>query len=229
MKTIKLTFVLLLAITTSVFAQKPSLELLSPTNHALLLIDHEGQMGFAVNGIDPVQLRNNVGLVAGTSKIFNVPTVVTTVAAESFAGPVFPEIAEFYPNEAEYVDRTTMNTWEDANAHKAITGKNKKKIVMAGLWTSVCIVGPALSAISEGYEVYVITDASGDISQEAHDMAVQRMIQVGAKPITSMQYLLELQRDWARSETYEAVNLLAMRFGGGYGLGLQYARKMLKH
>ncbi|TDU34324.1 nicotinamidase-related amidase [Gelidibacter sediminis] len=229
MKTIKLTFVLLLAMTTSVFAQKPSAELLTPTNHSLLLIDHEGQMGFAVNGIDPVQLRNNVGLVAGASKIFNIPTVVTTVAAESFSGPVFPEISEFYPNEAEYVDRTTMNTWEDVNAHKAITGKNKKKIVMAGLWTSVCIVGPAMSAIAEGYEVYIITDASGDISQEAHDMAVQRMIQVGAKPITSMQYLLELQRDWARGETYEAVNQLAMRFGGGYGLGIQYARKMLKH
>lgn len=229
MKTIKLTVVLFLAITLNAFAQKPSPELLNPTNHSLLLIDHEGQMGFAVNGIDPVQLRNNVGLVAGTSKIFNVPTVVTTVAAESFAGPVFPEIIEFYPNESSYVDRTTMNTWEDENAHKAITGKNKKKIVMAGLWTSVCIVGPAMSAINDGYEVYIITDASGDISQEAHDMAVQRMIQAGAKPITSMQYLLELQRDWARSETYEAVNQLAMRFGGGYGLGLQYARKMLKH
>lgn len=229
MKTIKLTFVLFLAITLNAFAQKPSPELLNPTNHSLLLIDHEGQMAFAVNGIDPIQLRNNVGLVAGTSKIFNIPTVVTTVAAESFAGPVFPEVIEFYPNESEYVDRTTMNTWEDVNAYKAITGKNKKKIVMAGLWTSVCIVGPALSAINDGYEVYIITDASGDVSQEVHDMAVQRMVQAGAKPITSMQYLLELQRDWARSETYEAVNQLAMRFGGGYGLGLQYARKMLKH
>ncbi|MBO3099487.1 hydrolase [Gelidibacter pelagius] len=229
MKTIKLSFVLFLAITLNTFAQKPSPELLDPTNHSLVLIDHEGQMGFAVNGIDPVQLRNNVGLVAGASKIFNIPTVVTTVAAESFSGPVFPEIIEFYPNESEYVDRTTMNTWEDVNAYKAITGKNKKKIVMAGLWTSVCIVGPAMSAISDGYEVYVITDASGDISKEAHDAAMQRMIQVGVKPITSMQYLLELQRDWARSETYEPVNQLVMRFGGGYGLGVQYARKMLKH
>lgn len=229
MKTIKLTFVLFLAITLNAFAQKPSPELLNPTNHALLLIDHEGQMAFAVNGIDPVQLRNNVGLVAGASKIFNVPTIVTTVAAESFSGPVFPEIIEFYPNEDEYVDRTTMNTWEDENAFKATTGINKKKLVMAGLWTSVCIVGPAMSAINDGYEVYVITDASGDVSKEAHDAAMQRMIQVGVKPITSMQYLLELQRDWARSETYEAVNQLVMRFGGGYGLGVQYARKMVKH
>ncbi|MFD2551127.1 isochorismatase family protein [Bizionia sediminis] len=229
MKAIKLTFVLVLAITLQAIAQKPSPELLDPTNHSLVLIDHEGQMAFATNSIDPVELRNNVGLVSGTAKIFNIPTVVTTVAEESFSGPVFPEIIEFFPNNKEYIDRTTMNTWEDENAYKAIIGKGKKKIVMAGLWTSVCVVGPVLSAINDGYEVYVITDASGDISKEAHDMAIDRMVQAGAKPITSLQYLLELQRDWARSETYEAVNQLAMRFGGGYGLGIQYARKMLKH
>ncbi len=229
MKTIKLTFVLLLAVTFNAIAQKPSPELLNPTNHSLVLIDHEGQMAFATNSIDPVELRNNVGLVSGTAKIFNIPTVVTTVAEESFSGPVFPEILEFFPNNKEYIDRTTMNTWEDENAYKAITGKSKKKIVMAGLWTSVCVVGPVLSAINDGYEVYVITDASGDISKEAHDMAIDRMVEAGARPITSLQYLLELQRDWARSETYEAVNQLAMRFGGGYGIGIQYARKMLKH
>jgi len=219
----------MLALTMNVFAQNPSPELLNPTNHALLLIDHEGQMGFATKSIDMIELRNNVGLVSGASKIFNIPTVVTTVAEKSFSGPVFPEISEFYPNQAEYIDRTTMNTWEDVNAHKAITSKKKKKIVMAGLWTSVCIVGPVTSAINDGYEVYVITDASGDISKEAHDMAIQRMIQIGARPITSLQYLLELQRDWARSETYEAVNQLAMRFGGAYGIGIQYSRAMVKH
>ena len=99
-----------------------------------------------------------------------------------------------------------MNTWEDVNAHKAITGKNKKKLVFAGLWTSVCIVGPVLSAIDEGYDVYVITDASGDISKEAHDQSITRMVQAGAHPITSVQYVLELQRDWARKETYKPVN-----------------------
>lgn len=229
MKNLHLIWLTLMLLSTHAFAQKPSPELLTPDNHALLLIDHEGQMAFAVNGIDPIQLRNNVGLVSGASKIFDIPTVVTTVAEDSFSGPVFPEISEFYPNKKEYIDRTTMNTWEDKNAHKAITGKNKKKLVMAGLWTSVCVVGPVVSALDEGYDVYVITDASGDVSPEAHDMAVQRMIQAGAKPITSLQYLLELQRDWARSETYEEVNQLAMRFGGGYGLGIQYARKMLKH
>ncbi|PRD47565.1 hydrolase [Sphingobacterium haloxyli] len=212
------------------FAQKPSPELLSPTNHSLLLIDHEGQMAFATHSISTTELRNNTALVAGASKIFKVPTVVTTVAEKSFSGPVFPEIQEFYPEATSgYVDRTTMNTWEDINAHKAITGKGKKKIVMAGLWTSVCIVGPVLSAISEGYDVYVITDASGDVTKEAHDQAVTRMVQEGAKPITSLQYLLELQRDWARQETYKPVNDLVVKYGGAYGIGVQYAREMLKH
>ena len=211
------------------FAQKPSPNLLNPTNHTLVLIDHEGQMAFATKSIDAIELRNNVGLIAGTSKIFKVPTVVTTVAEKSFSGPVFPEILEAFPNTAQYIDRTTMNTWEDVNAHKAITGKNKKKLVFAGLWTSVCIVGPALSALTDGYEVYVVTDASGDVSKEAHDQAVTRMVQAGAEPITSLQYLLELQRDWARGETYQAVTDLAVKYGGAYGVGIQYAREMVKH
>ena len=211
------------------FAQKPSPNLLNPTNHTLVLIDQEGQMAFATKSIDAIELRNNVGLIAGTSKIFKVPTVVTTVAEKSFSGPVFPEILEAFPNTAQYIDRTTMNTWEDVNAHKAITGKNKKKLVFAGLWTSVCIVGPALSALTDGYEVYVVTDASGDVSKEAHDQAVTRMVQAGAKPITSLQYLLELQRDWARGETYQAVTDLAVKYGGAYGVGIQYAREMVKH
>ena len=228
MKKVILSFVL--GVTSlSGFAQKPSPNLLNPTNHTLVLVDHEGQMDFATKSIDAIDLRNNVGLVAGASKIFNVPTVVTTVAEHSFSGPVFPEILEAYPDRTKYIDRTTMNTWEDANAYKAITGKGKKKIVFAGLWTSVCIVGPTLSALSEGYEVYVITDASGDVSKEAHDQAISRMVQAGAKPITSLQYLLELQRDWARGETYKAVTDLAVKYGGAYGLGIQYAREMLKH
>ncbi|MEJ8819476.1 hydrolase [Lacibacter sp. H407] len=212
------------------FAQKPSPELLNSTNHALVLIDHEGQMAFATKNITTDELRNNVGIVAGASKIFKVPTVVTTVAEKSFSGPVFPEIQEFYPEATSgYIDRTTMNTWEDLNAYKAITGKNKKRLVIAGLWTSVCIVGPTLSAINEGYDVYVITDACGDVSKEAHDQAVTRMVQAGATPITSIQYLLELQRDWARQETYKPVTDLVKKYGGSYGLGILYAHDMLKH
>nr|WP_315035779.1 hydrolase [uncultured Chryseobacterium sp.] len=218
----------LLSLTAS--AQNPGKALLNPTNHALVLIDHEGQMAFATKSISMEELRNNVALVAGGSKIFNIPTVVTTVAEKSFAGPVFPEISEVYPQATTgYVDRTTMNTWEDAGAHKAITGKNKKKLVFAGLWTSVCIVGPVLSAIDEGYEVYVVTDASGDISKEAHDQSITRMVQAGAHPITAVQYVLELQRDWSRKETYKPVNDLMKKYGGAYGIGIQYAQEMLKH
>jgi nicotinamidase-related amidase len=209
---------------------KPSNHLLSPDNHALVLIDYEGQMAFATKSISITELRTNAAIISGASRIFNVPTVVTTVAEESFSGPVFPEIEEFYPQATSgYIDRTSMNTWEDGPAYKAITGKGKRKLVMAGLWTGVCIVGPALSAMDEGYDVYVVTDACGDVSVEAHERAVQRMVHAGVKPITSVQYLLELQRDWARQETYVAVTDLMKRFGAGYGIGIQYAQHMNKH
>lgn len=209
---------------------KPSSQLLSPSNHALVLIDFEGQMGFATNSISLSELRTNTAIIAGASKIFNVATLVTTVAEQTFSGPVFPEVEEFYPQATSgYIDRTSMNTWEDKAAYEAIVGFQKKKLVLAGLWTGVCIVGPALSAMAEGYEVYVITDACGDVSVEAHERAVQRMIQAGAVPVTSVQYLLELQRDWARQETYPAVTSLMKKYGGAYGIGIQYAHNMLKH
>jgi nicotinamidase-related amidase len=211
-------------------AQKPSVELLNPSNHVLTLIDHEGQMIFPVKSIDVIELRNNVALVAGATKIFNVPTIVTTVDEKGFSGPVIPEVELFYPKATSgYIDRTTMNSWEDANFYKAITTNGKKKIVFAGLWTSVCIVGPALSAIAEGYEVYIITDACGDVSSEAHNMAIQRMCAAGAKPMTSIQYLLELQRDWARASTYDATINLVKKYGGTYGIGAQYFNEMIKH
>lgn len=209
---------------------KPSPNLLSPENHALVLIDFEGQMAFATKSIAITELRTNVAIIAGASKIFNIPTIVTTVAEDSFSGPVFPEIEEFYPQAASgYIDRTSMNTWEDEPAYKAITGTGKQKLVLAGLWTGVCIVGPALSAIAEGYEVFVITDACGDVSTEAHERAIQRMVHAGVKPVTAVQYLLELQRDWARTETYVAVTDLMKKYGAGYGLGIHYAHHMLKH
>lgn len=215
---------------TFAFAQSPSPKLLNPSNHTLVLIDHEGQMAFATTSQPMIELRNNTGLIAKSSKIFNVATVITTVAEKSFSGPVFPEIEAVYPEAStQYYDRTTMNTWEDKPTRDAIVKTGKKKIVLAGLWTSVCIVGPALSALTDGYEVYVITDACGDVSKEAHDMAVQRMIQAGAQPMTSLQYMLELQRDWSRQGTYKPVTDAAVEFGGSYGIGIQYSREMLKH
>ncbi len=233
MKTIKLTFVFILALTMNIFAQNPNndpslagSQLLDADDHSLILIDHEGQMAFAVQSIDIQTLRNNTGLVAGAAKLFNVPTIVTTVAEKSFSGPLFPEISEYFGDMSQYIDRTTMNCWEDKRIVKAVKKTGKKRIVLAGLWTEVCITLPALSAIEDGYEVYFITDACGGVSKEAHDMAVARMIQAGAVPITSMQYLLELHRDWARAGKYVAVTNLAKKYGGAYGLGIDYISTM---
>ncbi len=203
----------------------PGDQLITPTDHTLIMIDFQSQMAFATKSIDPVSLRNNAALVASGAAGFGVSTILTTVAEKSFSGPMFTEVTEPFPGKA-LVDRTSMNSWEDAGVIDEVNKIGKGRIVLAGLWTSVCIVGPALSALQQGYEVYVITDACGDISDEAHERAVQRMIQAGARPMTALQYLLELQRDWARGETYDLTTGIAKKFGGGYGLGIIYAKTM---
>jgi nicotinamidase-related amidase len=203
----------------------PGKTLLNPDDHTLIMIDHQSQMAFATKSIDPVQLRNNAALVAKAAKEFKVGTILTTVAEKSFSGPMFDEITSAFPGQAA-IDRTTMNTWEDERIAVEVNRLGKDKIVLAGLWTSVCIVGPALSALDQGFEVYVITDASGDVSDEAHERAIERMVQQGARPMTSLQYLLELQRDWARGETYNQTVATSIAHGGGYGLGLVYAKTM---
>ncbi|AKU22692.1 hydrolase [Massilia sp. MB5] len=203
----------------------PGALLLSPQDHTLIMIDHQSQMAFATHSIDAVSLRNNAALVAHAAAGFKVSAIVTTVAEKSFSGPVFDEIKDAFPG-AEITDRTSMNTWEDANVIARVNAIGKKRIVLAGLWTSVCIVGPALSALDQGFEVYVISDACGDVSAEAHESAMQRMIQAGARPMTSLQYLLELQRDWARTDSYELTTGIAKKFGGAYGLGIIYAQTM---
>ncbi|MGN7838668.1 hydrolase [Stenotrophomonas sp. 22385] len=199
--------------------------LLSPADHALVLIDFQSQMAFATRTIDIAALRNNVALIAKGAAGFKVPVVLTTVAEKSFSGPMFPEIAPIFPGQKVF-DRTSMNCWEDQPVIDEINRIGKQRVVIAGLWTSVCIVGPALSAIDQGFEVYVITDACGDVSDEAHERAVTRMVQAGAVPITSVQYLLELQRDWGRSATYALTTGIAREHAGGYGLGIQYAKSM---
>ena len=203
----------------------PGKLLLSPKDHTLILIDFQSQMAFATHSIDAASLRNNAALVAHAAAGFEVSTILTTVAEKSFSGPMFEEITQAFPKH-ELLDRTSMNTWEDANVIKQVNAVGKSRVVLAGLWTSVCIVGPALSALDQGFEVYVVTDACGDISAEAHERAVERMVQAGARPMTSLQYILELQRDWARSETYGLTTGIAQRFGGAYGLGIIYAKTM---
>jgi len=203
----------------------PGSQLLSPGDHALILIDHQSQMAFATHSIDVATLRNNVALIGKAAAGFKVPVLLTTVAEKSFSGPVFPELEAAFPH-AHVFDRTSMNAWEDAAVIAEVNRLGKQRLVIAGLWTSVCIVGPALSAIEQGFEVYVITDACGDVTQEAHERAVTRMVQAGAVPVTSVQYLLELQRDWARADTYALTTGIAKQHGGGYGLGIQYAAAM---
>jgi nicotinamidase-related amidase len=205
---------------------QPGKTLLSPTDHTLILIDFQSQMAFATKSIDPIALRNNAALIANAAKIFNVSTIPTTVAERTFSGPMFDEIKAAFPK-TKFFDRTSMNCWEDKAVNDEVNRIGKGRIVLAGLWTSVCVVGPAISALDQDFEVYFIADACGDVSDEAHERAVQRMVQAGARPMTSLQYLLELQRDWARSGTYGATTDLARTFGGAYGLGLIYAHTML--
>jgi nicotinamidase-related amidase len=203
----------------------PGSKLINPTDHALILIDFQSQMSFATKSIDAVNLRNNAAMIAQAAAGFKVPTILTTVAEKSFSGPMFSEVTDPFPGQ-KLLDRTSMNTWEDAAVIDEVNRIGKDRLVFAGLWTSVCIVGPTLSALDQGYEVYVVTDACGDVSTEAHERAVERMIQAGVRPMTALQYLLELQRDWARTETYDMTTGIAKKYGGAYGLGIIYAKAM---
>ncbi len=200
-------------------------ELMTPANSTLLLIDHQPQMIFGVRSHDRQALRNNVEALAKSAKVFDVPTVLTTVAAESFSGPLIKEIRNVFPDHEIY-DRTSMNTWDDKRVVDAVASTGRRKLIIAALWTEICLTMPTLEALAEGYEVYIVTDASGGTSEEAHDMAVERMIQAGAVPVTWQQVLLEWQRDWARQETYAAVTGIAKEHSGAYGVGIEYAYGM---
>jgi nicotinamidase-related amidase len=203
----------------------PGKQLITPKDHMLIMIDFQSQMSFATHSIDAITLRNNAALVANAAASFKVPAILTTVAEKSFSGPMFSEVTDPFPGQA-LLDRTSMNTWEDAAVIKRVNEIGKQRLVLAGLWTSVCIVGPTLSALEQGFEVYVVSDACGDVSAEAHNRAMERMVQAGARPMTALQYLLELQRDWARTESYDSTTGIAKRFGGSYGLGIIYAKSM---
>ena len=201
-------------------------ELLNKDNSTLIFIDHQPQMAFGVNSIDRQTLKNNTVALAKTAKVFNVPTVLTAVETESFSGYIWPELIDALDGQ-QSIERSSMNSWEDEGFVKAVKATGRKKLIMAALWTEVCLTYPALCALAEGYDVYFVTDASGGTSQEAHDMAVQRMIQAGAKPVTWQQVLLEYQRDWSRKETYDAVLDIVKEHSGAYGMGVDYAYTMV--
>ncbi|MDX2259652.1 MAG: hydrolase [Hyphomicrobiaceae bacterium] len=202
---------------------KQKLEVLTPQNSQLIFIDHQPQMAFGVQSIDRQTLKNNTVGLAKAGKIFNVPTIITTVETESFSGHTYPELLAVFPD-APLLERTSMNSWDDQNVRDALAATGRKKIVVAGLWTEVCNAMFALSAMKDGdYEIYMVADASGGTSADAHKYAMDRMVQAGVVPMTWQQVLLEWQRDWARKSTYDATIQIVQEHSGAYGMGVDYA------
>ncbi len=205
----------------------PKLELLTPQNCQMIFIDQQPQMAFGVQSIDRQVLKNNVVGLAKGARIFNIPTIITTVESESFSGYTYPELLDVFPQQ-KLLERTSMNSWDDQKVRDALAANKRKKVVVSGLWTEVCNNSFALCAMAEGgYEIYMVADASGGTSKEAHDYAMQRMIQAGVVPVTWQQVVLEWQRDWARRETYDAVMNLVKEHSGAYGMGVDYAYTMV--
>ena len=199
------------------------LDLLTPDNSQVIFIDQQPQMAFGVQSIDRQMLKNNVVALAKAAKIFNVPTTITTVETESFSGHTYPELLAVYPTH-KILERTSMNSWDDQNVRDALAATGRKKIVVSGLWTEVCNLMFALSAIKDSqYEIYMVADASGATSVDAQKYAMDRMVQAGVNPVTWQQVLLEWQRDWARKKTYDAVIGLVQEHSGAYGMGVDYA------
>jgi len=203
------------------------LEVLTPANCQIIFIDHQPQMAFGVQSIDRQVLKNNTVALAKAAKVFNIPAIITTVETESFSGNTYPELLDVFPGQ-DILERTSMNSWDDQKVRDALKANGKKKVVVAGLWTEVCNNSFALCAMLEGdYEIYMVADASGGTSKEAHDFAMQRMIQAGVIPVTWQQVMLEWQRDWAHKETYTAVMDIVREHSGAYGMGVDYAYTMV--
>jgi nicotinamidase-related amidase len=201
-------------------------ELLNPQNSAIIFIDFQPQMTFGVANIDRQTLFNNVMLLAKAAKIFKVPSILTTVETKSFSGNMWPQLLDIFP-EKEPIERSSMNSWEDAKFVEAVAATGRKKLIMAALWTEVCLAFPALEALKAGYEVYAVEDASGGTSVTAHNAAMRRIEQAGVVPVTSLQVLLEYQRDWAHKETYDDVIATVKEHCGAYGQGVEYAYTMV--
>jgi nicotinamidase-related amidase len=200
--------------------------LLTPDNCAVTLIDLQPQMLFGVANFDRQGIINNNVALAKAAKVFNVPVVLSMVETKSFSGNMWPQIQAVFPRQSP-IERTSMNSWDDANFVAAIQKTGRKKIVLAGLWTETCVALPTIQAIYDGYEVYVVEDCCGDVSQLAHDNAMKRVIQAGAKPVTALSVMLEWQRDWALKETYNAVMDIVKTHFGAYGVGVEYAYTMV--
>jgi nicotinamidase-related amidase len=199
--------------------------LLTPQNSLLLLIDHQPFQFTNLHSHEPSMLVNNVVGLAKTAKVFGLPTILTTVVEER-GGLLLKGIRDVFPGQ-EIINRTTINTWEDPRVVSQVAQAGRQKLIMAGWWTEICLAMPTIQALGEGYDVFIVTDASGGVSAESHERAVQRMVQAGAVPITWMAVLSELQRDWARTETAEGVAEILFEHGGSSGAALQWERQLL--
>ena len=203
-------------------------QLCTPADSAVVFIDHQPQMTFGVASIDRATLINNVTLLAKVAKEFNVPAVLTSVETESFSGYIWPQLLDVFPGQA-VVERTSMNSWDDEGFRKAIEATGKKNIIMAGLWTEVCVTWPTIEMLGAGYNIYVVEDCCGATSQAAQEAALSRMVQAGAVRTTTIAALLEWQRDWKNREHYDNLMGILKGHAGAYGVGVEYAYTMVHH
>lgn len=201
-------------------------EILTPQNSVLLLIDYQPQMAFGVVNIDRQTLKNNAIALAKSASLFKVPTIVTAVESEGFSGYIFPELLDVSPA-SDVIERSSMNSWDSERVREAVANAKQKKLILAGLWTEVCINLCAFSALQDGYEVYVVEDACGGTSEVAHRASMDRMMQAGVIPLTWQQLLLEWQRDWSRKDTYNGTLAIVQEHSGAYGMGVDYAFTMV--
>jgi nicotinamidase-related amidase len=199
--------------------------LLDPADCVLMVVDHQSQMYFGVESKSRGAIMNAVKGLTKAAAIFQVPVIMTTVEEKTFSGPTFDGVTSVFPGHFP-IDRTTLNAWEDNRVKKAVADTGRKNLIIAGLWTEVCVAFPAISALSDGYNVTIVTDACGGSSRDAHDAAIQRMLQAGVAVTTWQALMLEWQRDWANKDTYDAVTALVGECGGAYGLGIKYAASM---
>jgi len=200
--------------------------LLTPDNCLVAIIDLQPQMLFGVSSHDRQSIINNNLVLAKAARVFDVPAVLTTVETKGFSGNMWPQIQAVFPKQAP-IERSTMNSWDDRNFVTAVEKTGRKKIVLSGLWTETCVALPTIQAIHDGYEIFVAEDCCGDVSLLAHDNAMRRVIQAGAKPVTALSVLLEWQRDWAHKGTYDAVLDIVKSHCGAYGVGVEYAYTMV--
>ena len=178
--------------------------LLTPENAAFLLIDYQPSQLATVRSMDHDLLLKNAVSTVRAIKTFEVPVVHSTVNVAAGQGPTLPELAGLLTDDKP-LDRTTVNSWEDIEFVQAVHATGRRKLIICALWTEICMAFTALDALREGYEVYPVVDAIGGTSPEAHRAGLDRVIQAGGQPVSWVSLAVELQRDWARQDTVQAI------------------------